>query len=304
MAAHPPERSRTAEIDLHDIIPATEVEARSALEPASSDQGEFLPVASSGNKIFHTYDALRIGRSGWANVLFAALTVFGGILCTVHFFNSPELRRWALAHRGEDLYQRSAGVASGGSAGDRIRTYSSGAATGPGNASVSGGGSPGSNSQGPQLPPGSPQLPNPPANSAGSDTASRSRSSGSAESRSRNAIASRSRQSRNVRSPRVAHSGKKLPNRSLHASMRGSGKSASRTLSARNHLNQMGAGRSSSSAINKAGGGTLAAARSMPSAMKSGATVFRGSALNLAGLGRETATREAVRRERGAMHRR
>lgn len=48
----------------------------------------------------------RLGRSEWANVLFAVLAIAGGLFCAFYFFNGADLVRAALARPGEYLYPR------------------------------------------------------------------------------------------------------------------------------------------------------------------------------------------------------
>jgi hypothetical protein len=48
----------------------------------------------------------RLGRSEWANVLFAGMAIAGGLFCAFYFFNGTELVRAALAWPGESLYPR------------------------------------------------------------------------------------------------------------------------------------------------------------------------------------------------------
>jgi hypothetical protein len=48
----------------------------------------------------------RLGRSEWANILFAGITIAGGLFCAFYFFNGADLVRAALAWPGEYLYPR------------------------------------------------------------------------------------------------------------------------------------------------------------------------------------------------------
>lgn len=54
------------------------------------------------------YRTTRLGRSEWANILFAGITIAGGLFCAFYFFNGAELVRTALAWPGEYLYPRPA----------------------------------------------------------------------------------------------------------------------------------------------------------------------------------------------------
>lgn len=50
----------------------------------------------------------RLGRSGWANIIFVLIAVAGGLFCAFYFFNGAELMRMAAAWPREFLYPQPA----------------------------------------------------------------------------------------------------------------------------------------------------------------------------------------------------
>jgi hypothetical protein len=80
--------------------------------PSSSPAGQHPDFAAGGlaeNKRANFF-TVRLGRAGWANIIFAAVTSIGGLFCAFYFFNGNELWRAAAAWPGELLYRRPAAM--------------------------------------------------------------------------------------------------------------------------------------------------------------------------------------------------
>ena len=103
MAAQPPHHSRTAEIDIREIL----ADSGSKQAPPVPIGGGFDPVSSpTGAGLLRTHHASRIGWPDWANVLFAVLMVAGGLLSTFRYFDSHEVFRSRHLREKELLYGR------------------------------------------------------------------------------------------------------------------------------------------------------------------------------------------------------
>lgn len=109
MPAQPQQQRSVAEIDFREILAASEtntpVLSNSVIGGAESTQ----PYLSR-DTLLRSYEATRIGRSGWANVIFAALMSIGGLFCTIRFFDVPDSVRVARLSEREYLYARPADV--------------------------------------------------------------------------------------------------------------------------------------------------------------------------------------------------
>src|SRR5260370_24991514 len=95
------------EINFREILATTEESEYSSPASVALDQQEVArrPRAQC-NSLATYYRAVRIGRSGWTNIIFATITSVGGLFCTFHFFDSPDhSRRGSLSSR-EVLYPR------------------------------------------------------------------------------------------------------------------------------------------------------------------------------------------------------
>jgi hypothetical protein len=62
----------------------------------------YLQASAAGKFPIHA----RLGRSEWANIIFASVTFTGGLFCAFYFFNGAELLRAAAAWPDEFLYSR------------------------------------------------------------------------------------------------------------------------------------------------------------------------------------------------------
>jgi anti-sigma28 factor (negative regulator of flagellin synthesis) len=109
MPAQPQQQRSVAEIDFREILAASETNA-----PVRSNSAiggaEFIQPYLSRDTLLRSYEAMRIGRSGWVNVIFATLMSIGGLFCTLRFFDVPDSVRMARSSEREYLYARPADV--------------------------------------------------------------------------------------------------------------------------------------------------------------------------------------------------
>lgn len=289
MAAYPPDRLRTGEVDLRHIVGDPEIDVQPAPAEVSGRANEPDSSGGSGNNLLRIYEHSWVGWSDLSNVIFAALTVIGAFFCTLHIFDSSELVRVGRARQNEYLYPPPTN-----SADQRQHDRNSGQSSSPPTyaprttPSVTAANSPSSSDRSGRFPADSTPFANQ-RSASRSSAASRARQNGSSatnRSRSARAIASRSRMSRSARGSHVAHNTPKSSTRSLRVPINGPAKKNIGTSALRGHPTQ------------------AMAARPLASAMKSGTAILRGSAINFSGLGRESGTREVMRHERGAAARR
>lgn len=77
------------------------------LPPSGSGEAAETPVVLESPRL--GLRTARLGRSEWANILFAAIAIAGGLFCAFYFFNGADLVRTALSWPGEYLYPRPLG---------------------------------------------------------------------------------------------------------------------------------------------------------------------------------------------------
>lgn len=95
------------EINFREILATTEENVYPSPASVALDQQEVArrPSAQCSSLAMY-YRAVRIGWSGWTNIIFATITSVGALFCTFHFFDSPDhFRRGSLSSR-EVLYPR------------------------------------------------------------------------------------------------------------------------------------------------------------------------------------------------------
>ena len=100
-------------------------------KPVSSPWcGEAWPARESpvrdagvGSTELSTSRRSRLGRSGWTNIFFTIIALWGGLFCAFYFFNGAELLRSALSWPREYLYMQPR--AGDGSDADRLRLAAS-----------------------------------------------------------------------------------------------------------------------------------------------------------------------------------
>jgi hypothetical protein len=82
--------------------------------PAEDAPHQPASVAAAENEPARFARNARLSRSGWANIVFVALTSLGGLFCVFYFFNGAELLRAALSWPREYLYRRPGALAQSG----------------------------------------------------------------------------------------------------------------------------------------------------------------------------------------------
>jgi hypothetical protein len=108
MSAQPENSPKAIEIDIRDVLAGAEAHYDEKSNfPNVGDQFDSAPSNAGVNHLLRSCEAIRIGRSGWANVIFAALTAIGGIFLTLSFFDSPDaVRRFGRPPEREFFYPR------------------------------------------------------------------------------------------------------------------------------------------------------------------------------------------------------
>jgi hypothetical protein len=98
---------KKTEINFREILATTEESEYPSPASVALDQQEVARRRSAQCSSLATYyRAVRIGWSGWTNIIFATITSVGALFCTFHFFDSPDhFRRGSLSSR-EVLYPR------------------------------------------------------------------------------------------------------------------------------------------------------------------------------------------------------
>ncbi len=106
MAAQQPDRGplRT-EIDFREIL-ATSQDAEATQFRNSTDRPELDPKVPESGQWIGSCCPVRIGRSGWTGLLFAAVASLGGLFCALHFFDYQEYVRPGTHRSREFLYPR------------------------------------------------------------------------------------------------------------------------------------------------------------------------------------------------------
>jgi general stress protein YciG len=108
MSAQPPHHPRTAEIDIREVLAATESDNDRATADSSAHWIEPGSRALSGKNLLRRYYTARFGWSGWTNVVFAALTAIGALFWALRGFDSYERLRSIHARASEYIYPRPA----------------------------------------------------------------------------------------------------------------------------------------------------------------------------------------------------
>ena len=134
MAAQPPKDSRIAEIDIREILTDSTSKPQAAPELISRGFEPATPAGDTG--LLGHHGASRIGWPDWANILFAVLTVAGGLLSTFRYFESHEAFRSRHLREGELLYGRPVEFSS--AVPDQIAAQPAGSSRTPSGAAPSG----------------------------------------------------------------------------------------------------------------------------------------------------------------------
>jgi hypothetical protein len=98
MFPQPPDHPETREIDIRQILGAPDLNRTATQSGRSNGVFRFGQFALAGSDWLSTYHALRIGWSGWVNIIFAALISVVGIFWTLRFFVTPEVFRPSHSH--------------------------------------------------------------------------------------------------------------------------------------------------------------------------------------------------------------
>ena len=106
MSDQPPHNPQTKEIDIRQILPVSDTTETHAPPRVVGDDFKSGQPSFGRNELLRSYDAIRIGWSGWANVIFAALASILGVFCTLRFFDYPEAVRTRHARASEYFYGR------------------------------------------------------------------------------------------------------------------------------------------------------------------------------------------------------
>src|SRR5882724_3373101 len=94
------------QIDFGRAFADPEKHAASASADAEVGQQEFARDPLLQDKPAELSAGVRMRRSEWTNIIFALVTLIGGLFCAFYFFNGDQLLRAAAAWPREFLYSR------------------------------------------------------------------------------------------------------------------------------------------------------------------------------------------------------
>lgn len=110
MSAQPPHHSRTAEIDICEVLAGPETDNGRVTPDSSANWNAPCSPALAGKDGLRRYNPAGFGWSGWTNVVFAAVTAIGAFFWALHGFDPHEGLRSIRAHTSEYIYPRPAQI--------------------------------------------------------------------------------------------------------------------------------------------------------------------------------------------------